>query len=481
MERKKPNLLKNAVLNTIKSCCSIIFPMIVFPYVSRVLTPDGYGRITFGSTIMTVIATIAALGVSEYAVREGAKKRSDKAELSAIASEVFTINILSTIAAFLVFALILVFWPGIAGYRVLISIQVSYVIFYTLGTEWLNAIHEDYRILTIRYIVFHTLSIICTFLFVKDSGDVIIYATITVLASIIPSILNIFYIRKEYGIKINFAKPARFKKHIKPIMILFASSAAALIYVNTDIIILKLFENEFEVGLYGEAAKIYTLVKHVLQAFLYVAIPKVSNDLANGRKEEAQKQLNSVLRALITLALPACAGMFVLSRNIILIAGGKEYAGAESSLAILAVTLIFSTISCFYNYVVLVPLGKEKFTMIATSVSALLNIILNFILIPVMGRDAAALTTLLSEVVMVIFGIIFTRKDLKFNIWRSLLAGILSAAGVVATYLVLRMFSINYILEAVICIVVSVALYVLIMYIINRDELNGILKMVKKK
>ena len=478
---RKPSLAKNAVLNTIKQCCAILFPLITSPYVFRVLGTDNYGKITFGQSIISYIILIASLGIAQYAIREGAKKRQDIDDINTLSSEVFTINLLSTLVAFIVFFLLLFLWPKLSTYRVLLLVQVSSVLFATLGTDWINAIYEDYKILTLRYIISHCIAIVLMFLLVRKSEDYTIYAAITAAAAIVPNILNIFYIKRVYHIKVRIVNPKKTVKHITPILILFASSVASLIYVNSDITIVGAFKGEYEVGLYGAAAKIYSLVKQVLNAFLYVAIPKVSNELKSGLKEKANSELNSILKVLVSLSLPASTGIFIFSRSIVLIVSGENFLGAESSLRLLSIALIFSTLACFYINVVLLPLGKEKIILIATIVSAVINIVLNFVLIPFFGRDAAALTTIISEIVMVAFGIIYSRTVFKFRIQKSILAGLLTAFGVVVFCFFTSLFKLNYILQLIICIFSSGCLYLLIMYLVNRDELIMFLSSFKRK
>ena len=75
---KQKSLGVNALLNGIKQCCSIIFPLITFPYISRVLGSDGYGKYSFSYSVTNYFILLAALGIYTYAIREGAKIRDDQ-------------------------------------------------------------------------------------------------------------------------------------------------------------------------------------------------------------------------------------------------------------------------------------------------------------------------------------------------------------------------------------------------------------------
>lgn len=97
---KKKSLALNAFLNSLRSVLNIIFPLITFPYISRKLTVEGIGIYNFSSSIVSYFLMIAALGISGYVIREGAKYRNNKDKIERFSSEVFTINMASTLVAY---------------------------------------------------------------------------------------------------------------------------------------------------------------------------------------------------------------------------------------------------------------------------------------------------------------------------------------------------------------------------------------------
>ena len=78
MGKKNPSLGKNALLNGIKTLLNTLFPLITFPYVSRVLSVMGIGKYNFSVSVMQYSLRLAAFGIATYAVREGAKYREEK-------------------------------------------------------------------------------------------------------------------------------------------------------------------------------------------------------------------------------------------------------------------------------------------------------------------------------------------------------------------------------------------------------------------
>jgi len=117
------NLKKNTLYNLIKTLSVIIFPLISFPYISRVLQPKNIGRINFSKSIISYVALIASLGISTYALKECPKVRDSRSDLDQLASEIYTLNIITTIISYLVLAIFLLLSPKIRSYGNLILFQ----------------------------------------------------------------------------------------------------------------------------------------------------------------------------------------------------------------------------------------------------------------------------------------------------------------------------------------------------------------------
>ena len=177
------SIKKNTVYNIIKTASSILFPIITFPYISRVLQPDNIGKINFGSSIVGYISLLATLGVTTYAIRECSKVKNDREELGKLSGEILSINLFTTFIAYLVLAVLLLLYGKLRDYRLLILIQSMSVIFTTLGADWLNTAMEDFRYITIRSVAFQVISVILMFVFVREPDDYLKYAIITVLSS----------------------------------------------------------------------------------------------------------------------------------------------------------------------------------------------------------------------------------------------------------------------------------------------------------
>ena len=226
----------NAALNLFKTALSIIFPLITYPYISRILGVENLGKINYTASIVGYFSLIAALGISTYAIREGGRIRSNSEKLSHLGNQIFTINILSTVVSYLL--LLLVVWLFIPNreYQILICIQSLTIVFTTLGVDWINVLFEDFLYITIRSIIIQILSLILMFVLVKTANDLYLYTFISVIGSGISCILNLIYCRKY--LKLSLVWRLDLVKHFKPIMVLFSGGLVISIYANSDMLIL---------------------------------------------------------------------------------------------------------------------------------------------------------------------------------------------------------------------------------------------------
>lgn len=391
------SLKLNMVLNGIKGLMSILFPLISFPYVSRVLGVDSLGRYNFSTSVISYFILLAGLGISTYAIREGAKIREDKISFEHFANQMFTINVISTVLSYLLLTLLMLLVAKFRSYRDILVVLSIQIVFTTIGVDWLYSVYEDYLYITIRSIAFQALSIFSLFFFVKDSGDVVPYALISVLANAGSGLLN--YIRSRKYCHIRLVNKVECKKHLKPILVLFAMSVTVTLYVSSDTTILGFLCDDHTVGIYSVSTKVYTIVKTLLSSVLVVSIPRLSAILGKKSKNEFDEVAADIYRTLITVLVPAIVGIIVLRNQIISIISGGEFLAAASSLAILSVALFFCLGAYFWGQCILVPLNQENVVFKITMISALSNIVLNLLLIPIWKENAAAFTTMIAEAI----------------------------------------------------------------------------------
>lgn len=413
VQGREKSLKLNMILNAIKGIMSIVFPLISFPYVSKILGVENIGKYNFANSIINYVVLFAGLGISTYAIREGARIRNNMGELRTFAGEMFSINVISTIVAYIGLFILLIIVPKFHEYTSILIILSLQVVFKTIGIEWIYSIYEDYAYITIRSIIFQALSLVLLFLLVKTQNDVNRYAAITVLSSVGSNILNYVHARKYC--KVSLTIKINWEKHIKPILVLFAMSLTVTLYVSSDTTMLGLLCNDYTVGIYSVSTKIYSIVKTVLSSVLVVSIPRLSSLIGESKGDEFNEVASDIYRTLLTLVLPAITGLIVLRKQIILILADNTYIRAESSLMLLSIALLFCLGAWFWGQCILVPLKKENIVFKATIVSAIVNVVLNLVLIKTWKENAAAFTTILAEAISLFWCSYFAHRYTKLT------------------------------------------------------------------
>lgn len=476
----KKSLGKNAFLNGFKSVLNLLFPLITFPYISKVLNVEGIGQYNFAQAAVSYFSLIAGLGISSYAIREGAKYRENQKEFNIFASEVLLCNVISTIIAYLFLAFCMILVDKLKAYAALIWIFSIQIAFTTIGIEWLYSIYEEYEYITIRSIAIKIVSIVMIFIFVRDSRDTINYAAITVFASIGSNVLNIIHSREYFQIvKVNIKDCA---KHLKPILVIFASNIAIMIYVYSDTTMLGFMQTDYEVGIYSVSVKIYNIVKNLLSAVLIVSIPRLSIYYASGTLSEFRNMAQKVYDFITALVIPSVIGLLCVSEQVVLVISGEAYISASSSLRILCIALLFCIYGWFFSQCILMPAQKEKTILVATCVSAAVNIGMNFFLIPIWKENAAAFTTFIAEFIMFLICIIYGLKIARIELLNKSMLGVLvGCAGIICACKVVLSFNCSVALQLMGAVTVSGIVYGLVLIIFRNDMVCTALRKVCRR
>lgn len=473
--KKTKSLGINAVLNTIKTVLGVLFPLITYPYITRVLQVDNLGKFNFSDTNVGYFSLFAAYGVATYAVRECAKVRDDKQKLTKLGSEIFTINIFTMLIAYLALALFLVFSARFQPYRGLMLILSIAIFFSTWGTDWINTVYEDFLYITIRTIAFQLLSLVLLFIFVKSTDDLYTYTWIVLISSAGANALNGFYCRKKY-VKVHFHPSGELKQHLRPMTLIFLSNLTTTIFVNSDQTMLGLMCGDYNVGLYAISVKIYTVVKNIFTAVLLVVIPRISYMQTNDTESAIDKLCTGVVKVLSFIVLPMAVGLYLISDKTVLIIGGESYVDAIPSLKILSISLLCAAAASFMTYMLVVPKQKENILLISSTAAAAANVGLNFLMIPMMQQNGAAITTAISELVVFVVEFIAMKPHLDYkSILKNTLQILLACAGIVGMNYLVRWFCNSLILSTILIIVGSALIYATILFVCrNSILLEGI-------
>lgn len=424
----------NALLNIILTLSNIIFPLITFPYVSRILNPEGIGVVSFFSSIGNYGVLVASLGISTYGIRAVASIREDKNKLSRIVQELAVINIImSGLVTLLLLGMALVI-KQLSKESSLLLITSLTILSSPLALNWLYSGIEEYAYITKRSLIFKAFSLILIFLFVKKPADYVVYAGITLFSTLGSNILNVWHSRKFVYIK--RYKNLEFKKHFKPMFYLFASLLAVNIYTNLDTVMLGFINGNEAVGYYSVASKVKWILLSLITSISAVLLPRLSFYISKKNTSKFNKMLKESSAVIFFIAIPLVAFFIVEAQNSIQLLGGEKYISATLSMQILMPILVISGFSNITGNQILIPMNRERYFMFAVSLGALVNLGLNLILMPKLGIIGASMATLFAELTQMTVQFIYSYKYLAGNISKNNLRNVILAT-VIATIILI--------------------------------------------
>lgn len=465
----------NTVLNMIKTLAAIIFPLITFPYVSRVLKPDNIGKINFVNSIINYFSLLATLGVTTYAVRECSRVREKKAELERTSSEIISLNICTMIVSLTILTVCSVCIPKFKEYQFLLFIKSITIIFTVLGADWLNTAMEDFKYLTIRSVAFQILSLILLLIFVKNQDDYIKYMCIIVLGESGGNICNIFY-RKKYC-TVHITKCINWKKHFPPIIMLFSLMVSQTILNSIDTTMLGFMKGNYEVGLYSTAVKIILTITQVISSVCWVVMPQLSQAFAISDYGCINIILKRVVSFSITLTLPCVVGVMIIPKNIMCLIGGEQYIKAATCLKILALSMFINVIAGILGNMILLPAQREKQFTLACIAGMLINVIMNAALIPKYGINGAAVATVASSGMILLGTLLKFDKNIQFSGIFSILKGpIIGTIIIVLIGETIKYLCLPFGIETIAIILISTVAYIIVLLYCRNEFLLEIVK-----
>lgn len=410
------SLKTNVLLNYINTITGIIFPVITFPYASRILLPDGIGVVNFQMSIINYIVLFTSLGIPLYAVKEVAKYRDDIALRNKTTVEIVILSVLLCVFGYVAVAFIGQYVSQVNTNLALFYILSLTILFTAIGVNWFYQAIEDFKFITIRAVLIRTLAAASLFLFVKDKSDLLIYGAITVGSTVGNNFINFIHLRKYIplrslkGIKLNISR------HLKPALHIFVLNIIISIYVQLNTIMLGFMKGDYAVGIYTAGNKIPHIILSLVTSMGVVLLPRCSNLVASGQMDEFKSVCDKAIRLVLMLALPFTAGLILLSEPIIDIFCGHAFIDAVPVIYWTAPVILFIGLTNVIGIQILYPLGKENIVIYSTLGGAIVNVILNLILIPRFSAVGAGISTFAAELAVLIIQVIAGRKHIPVKL-----------------------------------------------------------------
>lgn len=393
---EKKSLAKNSVFNMAYKGFTALFPLVTTTYISRVLLPEGVGRVAYANTIVSYFVFVASLGLPGYGVKAIAQNNETKEQRSRTFFELFLINLISTLICLAAYYIFVNSVPYFAERRMLFRIMGLMIVLNIFNIDWFYQGIEEYGFIAVRGFAVKIASFVLMLLFVKEAGDYLIYALILCIATAgnnLPNALRLpRYVAPVSGIRI--------RQHMRPVLILLASAVATEIYTMLDTVMLEYFHGEVCVGYYSNPVRIVRMTYTVVIALVAVFYPRISSYYKRGEKENCDALLARGTKILLLLSLPGAVGLALTADMIVPLLFGNAFLPSIRTLQILSVLVPVFSIAYFLGHIVLTAVGMERMILWASIGGAVINAVSNLFLIPAYRQEGAAIASVMAEFVV---------------------------------------------------------------------------------
>lgn len=411
MTKGKTNKVwKNIVYSSLLTVANYLFPLITFPYVSRVLGVDNIGACNFADSIINYFVLFSMLGISTVGIREISQSGRDPQKLNQTFSRIFTINTITTAGALIVLAVCIFTIPQLRENQHLMWIGALKLVSNFLLIEWLYKGLEEFKYITNRTVLVKLLYVAAVFLFIKSPEDTTTYYLLLTLMITANALINIIHSRRYVSLSLTTKNTLPL---FKVIFILGIYAFLTSMYTTFNVVYLGFETGDTQVGYYTTSTKIYRMILAMFTAVTGVMMPRLSSLLSEGQYGKFRSLLRKSFLILFVIFIPVSAGMAIFAPEIIHIIAGNGYEGAILPLRIIAPLLVIIGIEQIVIIQGLMPMKKDKEVLTNSVAGAAVGIAANLIFVPRYGAAGAAIAWFAAECTVLICALIFFRKAMK--------------------------------------------------------------------
>lgn len=472
----------NYILNLINTGTQFLFPLISFPYVSRIMGPDGIGLVNFYQSIISYVILIAGLGIPMYGIKEVARVRDDKEKLSQTTFEILSLHIGLTVIAYIVVAVLAFSVPQINENVSLFMLLSLSILFTTIGCDWFYKGIEDFKYITILGIIVKTVALLFLFVFVKERQDILWYGAFCVIGTLGGNVFNFLRLRKFLNVNTGIWEKRDYSRHLKPILQIFLFSVITSLYLNLNPVILGFIKDEVAVGYYATALKIFTVIISVSSSVGTVMLPRMSYLIAGSNNNELENVAQKTYNFSLGISLPICVFLIYASPYAVRLLCGNAFDPSILCVQILAPIIVFLAISSLMGTQILYPMGEIKIINRYCAIGAALDLTLSFVLVPLLAQMGTSISYAITEFCVMLLAINAAKEKIHINILNVEIKHYLIGTVVLALlFFIITYAPFNDIIMLLILCIVGVVVYLFLLLLFKDPIIQYIYDFIKIK
>ena len=412
MEKKStPNIKTNFIYQFMYQILTMILPLITAPYIARVLGAENVGVYAYTYAIVNYFVIFAMLGLTNHGSRVIAKAKGNPDELNSAYSNLLALHVLITLLVICVYFGFL--FVSNVGYTPIFLIQSVFLVAALLDVSWLFFGLEKFRITVVRNAIIKVCTVFAVFYFVRTKDDLWKYTLIMALGMLLSQSVIWLYVKRY----VRFVKPQMsiMLKHVKPLIALFVAIMATSIFRSLGKVMLGSMSSMVQVGCFENADKLIMFPVALINALATVMLPRMASVFASGEVKKAERYILSTMEFSLTMGAAFAFGMAGIADKFAVVFFGEEFRLTGSILSGMAVTILLMAFNSVIRTQYIIPKSKDHIYIRAVCGGAVINVVLNFILIPHLASTGAVIGTNAAYLFIFIYQTIAVRKDLPIR------------------------------------------------------------------
>lgn len=478
------SLKKNVIYSSILTTANYIFPLLTYPYVSRVLGVENLGTVNFIDGIIRYFLLFAMMGINIVGIREVAVCKNDPAKLRTTFSSLLALNGLFTLLSLTV---LIVCWISIPQLKAQSELMTYGAIWLSLGfltIEWFYKGMEDFRYVTNRTILVKTLYVIAVFILVRQASQYAVYFLLGVLMVVVNAVINIIHVRKYTNISF---RNLEMRRYLKPVLRMGVYMLLTALYTSFNVAFLGFASGETQVGYYTTSTKLFTILLALYTAFTGVMMPRMSTLIGEGKLAEFKELIGKSADILFAFSIPVIFLVELMAPQLVMLISGPGYEGAIVPLRFIMPLMCIIGYEQILIIQTMMPLKEDKVILRNSVIAGIIAISLNFLIVPRLQSVGSAIVWISCETFLLIASAICVdrRISLSFPI-KNLLKTILVNLPLIAVFYYTARIVEGYFFQLLTAAVIMAAYVMLTQYYILRNKvvisaINGFVRKVTKK
>ncbi len=392
---------------------NMVLPFVTAPYITRVLGVYGVGANSYTYSVTNYFMMFCLLGLNNYGNRTISRVRDDKISRSKVFWEIYSLQLLCSLIALSAF-LFLSFTFLDKEFFIVWLCSSLYIVSSLLDINWFFFGMEQFKLTVTRSCIIRIITFVLTFILVRNPNDLWKYVLLLSVSSFLSQFVLWFFVFDF----VSFIKPHinELKSHILPNLVLFLPVLAISLYEIMDKIMLGVICDVTQNGYYDSAVKLVKMPQTIFTALGTVMLPRISGLIAKKEYEPAKHYIRDSMQFVAFLSVLLMCGSISVGDRFIPWFFGLSFSPSIVVFYIMTPVLIFSPWKSVLRTQCLIPMGRDRSYIISVFLGAIINLVLNFVLIPLYGANGAAFSTLCAELLICIYQTMATRDFINIKL-----------------------------------------------------------------